>query len=82
VLYQLLAGRRPFHGETLQQMAAAHQQMAPLSLLRVAPHVPPRVSELVRRMLAKDPLRRPQSPAELVTELVRLEIETFSERAA
>jgi serine/threonine-protein kinase len=82
VLYQLLAGRLPLEGETLQQMAVAHKQTAPLNLRRVAPHVPPQVAELVHRMLAKDPLRRPQSPAELVAELVRLEIQTFSERAA
>jgi serine/threonine-protein kinase len=82
VLYQLLAGRLPLEGETLQEIAAEHKQTAPLNLRRVAPHVPRRVSELVHRMLAKDPLRRPQSPAELVVELVRLEIETFSERAA
>ena len=82
VTYQLLAGRLPLEGETLAEMALAHKQTAPLNLRRVAPNVPPRVAELVHRMLAKDPLRRPQSPAELVAELVRLEIETFSERAA
>lgn len=82
VLYQLLAGRLPLEAETLQQLAIEHKQTTPLNLRRVAPHVPPRVAELVHRMLAKDPLRRPQSPAELVAELVRLEIETFSERAA
>ena len=82
VLYQLLAGRLPLEGATLEQMAVAHKQTAPSNLRRVAPHVPRRVAELVHRMLAKDPLRRPQSPAELVAELVRLEIETFSERAA
>jgi serine/threonine-protein kinase len=82
VLYQLLAGRLPLEGATLEQMAVAHKQTAPLNLRRAAPHVPPRVAELVHGMLAKDPLRRPQSPTELVAELVRLEIETFSERAA
>jgi serine/threonine-protein kinase len=82
VLYQLLAGRLPLEGATLEQIAIAHKQTAPLNLRRVAPHVPPRIAELVHGMLAKDPLRRPQSPAELVAELVRLEIETFSERAA
>ncbi len=82
VLYQLLAGRVPLDGETLEQLVARHKQTAPLPLRRVAPHVPPRAAELVQRMLAKDPLRRPQSPRELVTELVRLEIEAFGERAA
>jgi eukaryotic-like serine/threonine-protein kinase len=82
VLYQLLAGRLPLEGATFEQMALAHKQTAPLNLRRLAPHVPSGAAELVHRMLAKDPLRRPQSPAELVAELVRLEIETFSERAA
>jgi eukaryotic-like serine/threonine-protein kinase len=82
VLYQLLAGRPPLEGETLEELAIAHKQTAPVNLRRIAAHVPLRVAELVHRLLAKDPLRRPQSPGELVTELVRLEIETFSERAA
>ena len=82
VLYQLLAGQLPLKGATLEQLATAHRQTAPVNLRRLAPHVPPRVAELVHRMLAKDPLRRPQAPAEVVVELVRLEIETFSERAA
>ncbi len=82
VLYQLLAGHLPLEGPTLEAMALAHRQSAPLPLRRATPHVPRRVAELVQRMLAKDPLRRPQSPAELVAELVRLEIETFSQRAA
>jgi hypothetical protein len=33
-------------------------------------------------MLAKDPLRRPESAAEVADELVRLEIECFSAQAA
>ncbi len=81
VLYRLLAGRLPLSGETLEQLALAHKQTAPVNLRRIAPGMPRRVAELVHRMLAKDPLRRPQSPAELASELVRLEIETFSERA-
>jgi serine/threonine-protein kinase len=82
VLYQLLSGGLPLQGRTLEDLAAQHKQTAPIPLRRVAPHVPACVADLVQRMLAKDPLRRPQSPAELVDELVRLEIRTFSERAA
>jgi eukaryotic-like serine/threonine-protein kinase len=81
VVYELLAGRLPLEGENFNEMVVAHRQATPLNLRRFAPHVPPSVAKLVHRMLAKDPLRRPQSPAELVTELARLEIETFSERA-
>jgi eukaryotic-like serine/threonine-protein kinase len=82
VLYQLLAGRLPFDGETLEAVVAKHKRMGPLHLRRAAPHVPPGAANLVQRMLAKDPLRRSQSPGELVAELVRLEIESFGERAA
>jgi serine/threonine-protein kinase len=82
VLYQLLAGRVPLDGETLEQLVSRHKQTAPLPLRRAAPHVPPRAADLVQRMLAKDPLRRPQTPGELVADLVRLEIDSFSERAA
>ena len=82
VLYQLLAGRLPFEGRTFEELAAQHKQAAPPRLRTLAPHIMPRAAELVHRMLAKDPLRRPQTPGELVTELVRLEIEAFSERAA
>jgi serine/threonine-protein kinase len=82
VLYQLLAGHVPLDGTTLEELIARHKQTAPLPLRRTAPHVSPGVANLVQRMLAKDPLRRPQSPGELLAELVRLEIESFSERAA
>ncbi len=82
VLYQMLAGRLPFHGKTMEQLAMAHKQTAPPMLRGIVPQISPRAAGLVHRMLAKDPLRRPQSPGELVTELVRLEIEAFSERAA
>ena len=32
-------------------------------------------------MMAKEPLRRPQSPRELIDRLISLEIATFSQRA-
>jgi hypothetical protein len=42
--------------------------------------VPREVIELVRRMMAKEPLRRPQTSRELIEELIALEIATFSQR--
>jgi eukaryotic-like serine/threonine-protein kinase len=82
LLYELLSGRPPFHGQETVDVARRHKQAAPPSLRTAAPHVPASVAQLVHRLLAKDPLRRPQSPQELVDRLVQLEIATFSERAA
>jgi serine/threonine-protein kinase len=81
VLFQLLAGRLPLEGDTMTELAAQHRQAAPPSLSKLVPHLPPDVAWLVRRMMAKDPLRRPQTPRELVGQLIQLEIATFSERA-
>jgi eukaryotic-like serine/threonine-protein kinase len=82
VFYEILAGRRPFEAEDMADLATQHLQSSPPDLKELAPHLPERAAQLVRRMIAKDPTRRPQSPGELIAELTRLEIETFSERDA
>jgi serine/threonine protein kinase len=66
VLYEMLAGR-PLH-EGREELRAA------------APRLPQGVVALARRLLAEEPLGRPQTPAELVAQLARLEINTFAER--
>lgn len=81
VLFEMLSGRRPFAGESLSQVATQHRQAAVPNLARFASHVPREVVYLVRQMMAKEPLRRPQTPRELIDRLVALEIATFSERA-
>ena len=81
VLFQVLAGRLPLEGANLAELAVQHRQAAPPRLSRLAPQLPRELSALVGRMLAKDPLRRVQTPAELLRQLVSLEIATFSERA-
>jgi len=81
VLFQLLGGRLPFTGTDLADLAERHRQSRPPDLRRLASHVPNSVVELVHQMLGKEPLRRPQTPRELIDRLVALEIATFSERA-
>jgi eukaryotic-like serine/threonine-protein kinase len=81
VLFELLAGRVPFEGCDLVELAAHHKQTAPPDLRCTAPQLPAEAASLVRQMLSKDPLRRPQTPREVVARLVALEIATFSERA-
>ncbi len=80
VLFELLSGRPPFAGDSLAELAGQHRQSRPPELRRLAPHLPQPVVELVHQMLAKEPLRRPQTPGELIDRLVTLEIATFSER--
>jgi serine/threonine protein kinase len=81
VLFEVLSGRLPFQGADLAELAEQHKTATPPDLHELAPHLPEQLVELVHRMLAKDALRRPQTPHELVRHLVKLEIATFSERA-
>ena len=57
-----------------------HRQERAPDLRGLAPEVPPGVAQLVQSLLAKEPLRRPQTPEELIDRLVRLEIKTFAHR--
>ena len=81
VLFEMLSGRRPFAARDAGAIVAAAPAVAPPDLGRLAPHVPREVVQLVRQMMAKEPLRRPQTPRELIERLVALEIGSFSQRA-
>ncbi|MEO6891290.1 MAG: serine/threonine-protein kinase [Ktedonobacteraceae bacterium] len=53
VLFQLLSGQVPFKGNTPLAVAARHLQEPPPSLHQVNPAIPPSVSEVVQKALAK-----------------------------
>jgi serine/threonine protein kinase len=81
VLYEMLCGRPPYEATDLADLIAQHRQSAPPELVRLAPHVPREVLALVRQMLAKEPMRRPQTPHELRQRLAALEIAAISDHA-
>jgi eukaryotic-like serine/threonine-protein kinase len=81
-LYKLLAGRLPFEATDVSELFRAHRQAEPLELRRIVPNVPHEISQLVRELMAKEPLRRPQTPRELVERLLTLEIQFFADRSA
>jgi len=65
ILYELLAGRRPFEAE--EAMAVLHQHIyeQPPPLAAVRPDLTPETVHLVHRCLRKDPDQRYQTAAEL-----------------
>lgn len=66
LMYELLAGEKPFSGETLADILLGHLQTAPTPLRVRAPgRVPAAVDALVLHALEKDPARRFQSMAAL-----------------
>ena len=65
ILYMLLAGRRPYDGETMTAICAAIISETPSTLSELPPEVPLALDALVRRCLEKDLPRRVQSVAEL-----------------
>ena len=63
VLYELLAGRPPFRGESPVAVAYQHVSEAPLAPSEVNEAVPRSLDTVVLRALAKDPFQRYQDAA-------------------
>ena len=84
VIYELVAGRTPFEGETSTDVIVAITQKEPPPLVRFAPNVPPELEWIVMKALRKDREERYQTIKELLTDLrrlkQRLEFETELER--
>ena len=65
VLYECLAGRVPFIGETDADTALARLQRDPTDLARLRPTLSKGLVELVHQCLSRNPNRRPATGAEL-----------------
>ncbi|MGB0113005.1 MAG: protein kinase [Ilumatobacteraceae bacterium] len=69
VLYECLAGRVPFLGETDADTALARLQRDPTDLTRLRATLPTKLVVVIHQLLARNPAHRPASGAELVTTL-------------
>ena len=73
LLYELLAVRLPFDLTDSVRLLEQHRSQAPQDIRAIRPETSPELWQLLRLMLAKEPLRRP-SDEELVHWLTELEI--------
>jgi serine/threonine-protein kinase len=69
VLYECLAGRVPFLGETDADTALARLQRDPTDLTRLRATLPTKLVVAIHQLLARNPAQRPATGAELVATL-------------
>ena len=72
LLYELLTGRAPFSGDTPVAIAYQHVSAKPISVDDLNPDLPAGLSQIIDGALAKDPLARYQSAAEMLADLDRI----------
>jgi serine/threonine-protein kinase len=70
--YHLLSGQAPFPGGTPMEKLLKHRMDQPKPIEKLRPEVPPTVAGVVRKLMAKKPEERYQTPAEVVTALETL----------
>ncbi len=68
-LYYLLTGQVPFPGGTNLEKLVRHGTAEPQPAEELRPAIPPGVRVILRRLLAKDPAKRFQTPAEVAEAL-------------
>jgi eukaryotic-like serine/threonine-protein kinase len=82
VLYEMSTGTLPFRGDTSAIIFEAILNRTPIAPAQLNPELPPKLDEIVARLLEKDRDLRYQSAADLRSELKRLKRDTGSGRSA
>jgi hypothetical protein len=72
VLYRMATGRPAFEGKTITALLRAVAERDPTPVAELNGDVPPALSTLIQRLLAKDPAQRPASAREVVADLEQL----------
>jgi predicted Ser/Thr protein kinase len=81
VLYEMVAGRPPFRGETKSHTVVSILEAEPPPLSALAPEAPTELQRIVRKALTKDPDSRYQTARDLMIDLknLRRELDIQSE---
>ncbi len=80
VLYEMVTGTLPFHGETSGLIFKAILDSDPTPAIRFNREIPPKLEEIINKALEKDRNLRYQSAAEMRTDLQRLKRNTETGR--
>src|SRR5205085_10221249 len=72
VLFECLAGRPPFMGESVGEVLWQHMTLRPPELRSLGLAVPRALDEIIQRLLRKDPRDRYQSAEAVLADLVQL----------
>src|SRR5687768_7074691 len=81
VLFEMLAGERPFKGDTLTAQITRRIVSAAPSVRAMRADIPPALDQIVRRMLDRDPAARFSSAAELSHALDAVQASTSGARS-
>lgn len=79
VLYRMATGRTPFRGTDTMSMLTSLATDIPAHPQTYNPELPPHLAELIVRLLAKDPAKRPQSAREVIALLAPPTVEALAE---
>lgn len=71
-LYESVTGSRPFQGDSFHAIMTAHLDQTPVPPIHLAPRIPPELSSIIERSLAKAPEHRFQTAAEFRIALLRV----------
>jgi len=75
MLFEMATGRLPFEAPTAVGMAVKHKTEAPPDPRSINPRIPDDLNRLILELLQKDPVKRPQTAAEVRDALERIEKE-------
>jgi serine/threonine protein kinase len=67
--YYALSGKWPYRGQTPLEIVMQHLEKEAESLSALRPEIPPGLASVIRRLMAKKPDQRFQTPADLIAEL-------------
>jgi tetratricopeptide (TPR) repeat protein len=73
ILYEIVAGRRPFDGETALSIAHKHRYEAPEDPRKIDPRIPDDLSRVILKCLEKDKAARYESAQALDADLAAIE---------